>query len=54
MSSVVVSLLFSIGLQYKTEVLWVMFASWKAADSLEGHPKELASCPNDGISYREK
>jgi len=53
MSSVVASLYFSMWLYDKTEVLWVTFPSWRAADSLEGQPKELANCPNDIISFRE-
>jgi len=30
-----------------------MFAPWSTADSLEGHPKELANYSNDGIAFRE-
>ena len=48
-SLVVASRHFSMGLSDNTKVLWGRLASWRAAHTLEGPPKDLAKCPNDSI-----
>ena len=41
------------GHSQNTKILQKRFLSCRAAHSLEGHPKEIAKCPNEGVSLRE-